>query len=335
MVVLSKYPIDTNHTRTFQKFLWKDMPDAVLPMDGSQSYYSDEILKIYRLSSKSHWDIPVNVNGKTVHILASHPTPPTFDDGDKDTDSNAIDWNGVRNHDEIRFWKDYINGESYIYDDNNVSGGLASGERFVIMGDQNADPDEGDSYQNAIMQLLADERIDTSFTPQSNGATSEGVSNRESDDTANWSMRADYVLPSISGFTPIDSGIFWPELTDVKHYLMEKNSAGENSSDHRLVWVDLNTTEVKAITEPLKPATQLSNDFKDSLQGWSAVSLASNKEWTSDSNYGAKISGYKGDEDSDDWLISPQIHFTSNQYLTFETATNYTGPALKVYISTD
>ena len=24
--------------------------------------------------------------------------------------------NGRRNHDEIRFWKDYINGESYIYD---------------------------------------------------------------------------------------------------------------------------------------------------------------------------------------------------------------------------
>ncbi|MBN2900004.1 MAG: choice-of-anchor J domain-containing protein [Clostridia bacterium] len=335
MVVLSKYPIDTNHTRTFQKFLWKDMPDANLPRDGSQSYYSDEILKIYRLSSKSHWDIPVNVNGKTVHILASHPTPPTFDDGDKDTDSNAIDWNGVRNHDEIRFWKDYINGESYIYDDNNVSGGLARGERFVIMGDQNADPDEGDSYQNAIMQLLANELIDTSFTPQSNGAISEGVSNRESDDTANWSMRADYVLPSVTGFTPIDSGIFWPELTDVKHYLMEKNSAGENSSDHRLVWVDLNTTEVKKITEPLKPATQLSNDFKDSLQGWNAVSLASNKDWTSDSNYGAKISGYKGDEDSDDWLISPKINFTANQYLTFETATNYTGPALKVYISTD
>jgi len=30
-VVLSKFPIDTANVRTFQKFLWKDMPAAYLP----------------------------------------------------------------------------------------------------------------------------------------------------------------------------------------------------------------------------------------------------------------------------------------------------------------
>ncbi len=33
MVVLSRYPIDTRGVRTFQHFLWKDMPGALLPDD--------------------------------------------------------------------------------------------------------------------------------------------------------------------------------------------------------------------------------------------------------------------------------------------------------------
>ncbi len=72
----------------------------------------------FRLSSKSHWDVPVKVGNKTIHILASHPTPPSFD--------GAEDRNGKRNHDEIRFWKDYISDSSnqYIYDDKGVKGGF-------------------------------------------------------------------------------------------------------------------------------------------------------------------------------------------------------------------
>ena len=60
----------------------------------------EEELEVVRLSSKSHWDVPVKVGGHTVHVLASHPTPPTFD-GEEDR-------NGRRNHDEIRFWADYV-----------------------------------------------------------------------------------------------------------------------------------------------------------------------------------------------------------------------------------
>jgi hypothetical protein len=265
LVVLSQYPIDMNQTRTFQKFLWKDMPDNNMPTNEDHTpYYTQDVVDIYRLSSKSHWDVAIDINGTTVHVLVSHPTPPTFDDGDKDnTTSFVVDWNGLRNHDEIRFWKDYINGKSYFYDDNNVSGGLAAGERFVIMGDENADPDEGDSYDSAIMQLLDDELINTSFTPTSNGATSEGVSHRESDDTANWSIRADYVLPSVNGFMQIQSGIFWPKLTDIKHYLVEKRGGLENSSDHRMVWVDLNLIDSAAPTEKLEELTETFDEFTD------------------------------------------------------------------------
>ena len=41
-----------------------------------------------------------------VHFLVSHPTPPTFD--------GAEDRNGTRNHDEIRFWADYIGGRKRV-----------------------------------------------------------------------------------------------------------------------------------------------------------------------------------------------------------------------------
>ncbi len=122
MLLLSKYPIDTANVRTFQNFLWKDMPDSLLStiIDCCwNSWYSPEEQNALRLSSKSHWDVPIKVNGETVHVLVSHPTPPTFD--------GTEDRNGKRNHDEIRFWADYITpGKGdYIYDDGGNKGGIA------------------------------------------------------------------------------------------------------------------------------------------------------------------------------------------------------------------
>ena len=50
---------------------------------------------IFRLSSKSHWDVPVEaLAAKRSTLLCSHPTPPTFDDGDADEDESLVDWNG-------------------------------------------------------------------------------------------------------------------------------------------------------------------------------------------------------------------------------------------------
>jgi 5'-nucleotidase / UDP-sugar diphosphatase len=130
MAVYSKFPIDAASIRTFQNFLWQDMPDALLPDDPATpapaDWYTPEELAVFRLSSKSHWDLPIQIEGQVVHLLASHPTPPVFD-GDEDR-------NGRRNHDEIRFWADYVNNAPYIVDDLGVSGGLAAGDSFVIVG---------------------------------------------------------------------------------------------------------------------------------------------------------------------------------------------------------
>ena len=110
-----------------------------------------------RLSSKSHWDLPILIGGKVVHFLTSHPTPPVFD--------GPEDRNGTRNYDEIRFWADYISpGKSgYIYDDGGGTGGLKPGSLFVIAGDQNSDPLDGDSIPGSIQLLLEHPLVNTKF----------------------------------------------------------------------------------------------------------------------------------------------------------------------------
>ncbi|MEA3511322.1 MAG: endonuclease/exonuclease/phosphatase family protein, partial [Actinomycetota bacterium] len=159
-VVYSKYPIVEDQVRTFQLFLWKDMPGALLPAnpDGS-SYYDEGDLEIFRLSSKNHTDLPIEIGKQTVHFLVSHPTPPVFD--------GPEDRNGTRNHDEIRFWADYVSpgANDYVYDDAGGTGGLAPGSLFVIAGDQNADPFDGDSTAGAIQQLLDNPHVNTKVVP--------------------------------------------------------------------------------------------------------------------------------------------------------------------------
>jgi uncharacterized protein len=239
MVLLSRYPIDQRRIRVFQKFLWKEMPENLIP----EGWYSEAALENLRLSSKSHWDIPVRVKGREVHVLASHPTPPVFD-GEEDR-------NGRRNHDEIRFWLDYISGADYAYDDKGRHGGLSDKSRFVILGDMNADPRDGDSTNNPLGSLLASPRINTSITPASLGAAEASLrqaginpshlggaafDTADFADTTPGNLRTDYVLPSIN-LKLVGAGVYWPVVTDPQF-----NLVGDwpfPSSDHRLVWIDL------------------------------------------------------------------------------------------------
>ena len=249
MAVYSRYPIDPTGARTFQKFLWKDMPGAKLPDDPAtpapQDWYSPAEQAVFRLSSKSHWDLPVLVGDKVVHFLTSHPTPPVFD--------GPEDRNGTRNFDEIRLWADYITPGrgDYIYDDGGRRGGLARGARFVIAGDQNSDPLDGDSIPGAIQQLLENRLVNARTTPTSPGAVQQnalqGGANltHRSDpkfdtadfaDSAPGNLRADYVLPR-KNISILDSGVFWPLMSDPLFRLV--GVFPFPTSDHRLVWVDV------------------------------------------------------------------------------------------------
>ncbi len=235
--ILSKYPFDDNNIRSFQKLLWTSMPDAELPInsDGS-SYYSDEALEVFRVSSKNHVDLPIVLpNNKIIHALISHPTPPVFD--------GTEDRNGKRNHDEIKLWADYISYEAYLIDDNGNAGGLSNDASFIVFGDLNADPVDGDSHNNAVSQLLNHERVHQdvakgSLIPSSNGGTehnqSSGNQGDPAFDTSFFGLRVDYVLPS-RDLKPIQSGVFWPSSSEDAYDLIKNGIA----SDHLLVWVDI------------------------------------------------------------------------------------------------
>ncbi|MGI8722825.1 MAG: endonuclease/exonuclease/phosphatase family protein [Geodermatophilaceae bacterium] len=253
MAVYSKHPIDTDAIRTFQTFRWKDMPGALLPDNPATAepadFYSPAELEVFRLSSKSHWDLPLQVGRSTVHFLVSHPTPPVFD--------GVEDRNGRRNSDEIRLWADYITpaDSGYIYDDEGVHGGLPRGAHFVVAGDQNSDPLDGDSVPGSIQQLLDDPRVNTNRTPDSFGAVQASVQqggiNRthlspprfdtaDFGDTAPGNLRADYVLPSTT-LSIRSTGVYWPTTFNPQYRLVYDPSFpfGVSSSDHRLVRVDV------------------------------------------------------------------------------------------------
>ena len=269
MVVYSMFPIDFDQLRTFQNFLWKDMPGARLPDDpavlGPADWYSSDELDVFRLSSKSHWDVPILIpkagrsgGMKTVHFLVSHPTPPVFD--------GPEDRNGTRNHDEIRFWADYIipSRSGYIYDDAGQEGGLPPGAMFVIAGDQNSDPDDGDSIPGSVQQLLDHPLVNTRVTPASPGGTEQAALQGNANtlhvsdpafDTADFfdgfppspfggapgNLRADYVLPR-KNLRILDAGVFWPQSPDPLFGLV--GTFPFPSSDHRLVWIDISVPGV-------------------------------------------------------------------------------------------
>ncbi len=266
----SKYEIVK--VRSFQNFLWKDMPGNLLTSDPTAgadnlaNYYSPDEINALRLSSKNHVDVTLKVNGQEVHFLSAHPTPPTFD--------GSEDKNGKRNHDEIRLWADYVNGASYLYDDQGGTGGLAAGAKFVIAGDYNADPLDGDSFAGAINQLLANPLIKASVTPESAGGVqaatdphNNGNANQtqlgdakhdtaDFNDAAPGNLRVDYVLPS-ANIDIENAGVFWPtdsnqtdannsgELFDLVGTFNNPGLyAGLPSSDHKAVWVDISLNPV-------------------------------------------------------------------------------------------
>jgi endonuclease/exonuclease/phosphatase family metal-dependent hydrolase len=249
MLVLSMHPIEVEGIRSFRLLRWSRMPDPMQPrMADGQAWYPPEVWERLRLSSKSHWDVPVRTPLGRLHFLVSHPTPPVFD--------GPEDRNGARNHDEIRLWREYLSQpqSDWLCDDAGRCGGLAEGERFVVAGDLNNDPHDGDGRHPAILGLIGHPRMLRMPAPRSEGGTAAAVRDGganathrgdPAEDTGRFeprigSLRLDYVLPSI-GLVVEDSGVFWPRPGETGADWLE-------ATDHRMVWVDL------GLDEPAVPA---------------------------------------------------------------------------------
>ncbi len=255
LLVDERLEILVNQARSFRLLPWDYLPGAMLPTPqpaapttappptpgaattatGSAKHWFDaEELRLARLSSKSHWDVPVKLpNAITLHILCAHPTPPAFD--------GPEERNRRRNHDEIRLLADYINAEHYLVDDHNTSGGLPDGAPFIILGDLNADPDptKGHAIDNPIEKFLfSTPRVNADITPLAD-APIEGL---DDDETAMFKMRVDYVLPS-RDLAVLAAGIRRRPMRSADKGAPstpdQPSAPARFPSDHFPVWMDL------------------------------------------------------------------------------------------------
>lgn len=246
MAILSRFEFDPSQVRTFQNMLWSQLPNPLQPINqDGQPYYPAEIWSQLRISSKSFWDLPIVTPYGTLHVLASHPTPPAFD--------GPEDRNGCRNHDEIKLIQHYIEGSPLLVNDRGEVGGLTQGDSFVILGDLNCDPLDGDSRRQAIVDLLDHPQVSSFPPPRSRGAVlaseqQAGANLKHKSDPANdtsdfndrtvGNLRVDYALPS-ADFNVLASGVFWPVLDDAPTELRATLKSALDASDHHLVWIDI------------------------------------------------------------------------------------------------
>ncbi|MBB6430072.1 endonuclease/exonuclease/phosphatase family protein [Algisphaera agarilytica] len=225
MLLLSQAQDEAKVVTDLQTRPWKRFPKNSFPDD----YYPVEAQKTLRLSSKNHVLLQLTVKDTAFSVFISHPTPPVFD--------GPEDRNGKRNFDEISAIALVCNRSVDQFH-----------RPIVVMGDLNADPNDGESIPGAIDQLLDNRRF-TDPQPRSRGgvekALADGGINAEHQtdpalDTADWgdqpprgsgNLRVDYVLPT-HDWTVVDAGVFWPAPDETGHGWID-------ASDHRLVWVDL------------------------------------------------------------------------------------------------
>jgi hypothetical protein len=227
MALFSRLPVIAAESRDFSGVLWQDLPGALLSAGGPPGGAAPG----QRLSSTGHWDLSLRLpDGEEMRLWAWHATPPVFD--------GPEDRNGRRNHDEAAFWISYLDGRLPT---------KPSDTPFVLLGDANLDPADGDGRPEALLALLSHPRL-TDPMPRSVGgavasARDGGVNavhrGDPALDTADWrdaegeagNLRVDYVLPS-SEWKVLASGVWWPGDGPA-------SETAATASRHRLVWVDV------------------------------------------------------------------------------------------------
>jgi hypothetical protein len=214
MAVLSRVPIDEAGVRDFSGFLWRDLPGALIP-EGEEP----GLVAVQRLATTGFWDVPVVTEGGPLHLLAWHATPPVFD--------GPEDRNGRRNHDEATFWRLFLEGALPM---------PPPDAAFVLLGDGNLDPADGDGLREGMGALLAHPAVQDALPRGTHGRLEPEHDGDPGLDTVIYDslggLRLDYVLPS-ADLTVAASGVMWPPADDA---LWPDLAA---ASRHFPVWVDL------------------------------------------------------------------------------------------------
>ena len=204
MAVLSRFPI--GDVTDLSGLLWRDLPGAVLPVADGVPFLTDDVLAVQRLSTTGHWIVPIALPDGPLAVMAFSATPPVFD--------GPEDRNGLRNRDELRLWEVVLDG-----------GFGPPPDHFVIAGNANLDPVDGDGDSAAMAAFLARPDVQDPLPGQ---------------DTADWpevdgpgNLRVSYVLPSVD-WRVVAAGVDWPAPGDPLF-----GGDGAVAGPHHLVWVDI------------------------------------------------------------------------------------------------
>ncbi|MFC3084428.1 endonuclease/exonuclease/phosphatase family protein [Tabrizicola soli] len=213
MAILSRLPLDEGAARDHSAFLWRDLPGALLP-EGDPA-----LAGVQRLATTGFWDVPLVTGSGPLHLLAWHATPPVFD--------GPGDRNGRRNHDEAAFWRHYLDGALPM---------PPPDAPFVLLGDGNLDPADGDGRREGIAALLAHPALQDPLPKGSHGRAEPAHQGDPALDTVLYGdlggLRLDYVLPS-SRLRVMAAGVLWPAADDP----LTADLAA--ASRHFPVWVDI------------------------------------------------------------------------------------------------
>ncbi len=209
MAVLSRLPL--GEVRDFSGLLWRDLPGADLPPDMTPA-----AREVQLLSTSGHYEVPVGA----LRLLVWYATPPVFD--------GPEDRNGRRNKDEALVWLRLLEG---------ALPWAAPDGPFVILGQSNLDPVDGDGLQGGMAALLGSRALQD-IEPRGTAVRQDaGQQGDPALDTAFYGkgvggLRVDVLLPS-AGLRVVASGVMWPDDSDPFAATLAA------ASRHRPVWADI------------------------------------------------------------------------------------------------
>lgn len=224
--VLSRYPILEDDARVIVDVAWDSLPGHVGPT--MQADIGVAIPPGYPIFAKGLVIVPIDVDGRVLHLVMNHPFPPI---------NQPV--NPYRHHDELLAMKLLLDGDLPGVEP------LPADARFVIAGDLNVDPDDGDALPGTIEQLFDHPLVVASQpndghgtfgnTPEQNTQASACPANDGPDPSTDRQLQLDYLMPSTTIGPPLATGMFFPdpvaEPADWQLACM--------ASDHFLLWADL------------------------------------------------------------------------------------------------
>lgn len=229
--ILTKFPIAYDKIRVINEFAWDALPDNSI--DKMKTEIGTSVPAGFPLFEKGILVVPVEIApGQLLHMVMHHPVAPAFE---------AI--NPYRHFDELHGLKLFLDGTLPGVEP------LPVGARFVVIGDLNADPEDGDSLDGGIEPILGHPALNVFFpagsgTKGTNGKYNTYLSGCGKDDgttvddpTTKFQMQLDYILPSKTFGAAQVGEIFFPDFQSQKADFLLACQA----SDHRFLYVDVET----------------------------------------------------------------------------------------------